>query len=775
MTKVNYGDIYKITETKTMDEVLQEIKGGTHSARVDRMRTYLAEGKQMGFDSLKKNLPAFTVSGTFKDKRQEENLDKYSNLVVLDIDKLEMDKLKEVKSKVTSMDTTNAVFISPSGKGLKIIVKHDAESKDHESAYNQIADYYKKECDVEIDRSGKDIARMCFVSHDPELHHNPESSTFKVEAKEVETVAEEAETATIELAEVILQELDDFSKDFEMCKRIADKKMKFEEGNRNNYVYYLANNCNRAGIPPKTALKLILEKYDYNRSEVTNSVRSAYERNSSEFGQYKLKQEDNNCPVLETNEHFVFWRIEKDKLVIDRALYYRFLGINGFGRYYFSVDTRDKIPVLIQVENNVIYNVNEIDILNYTVKYVNSLNLPATSLKEIENAVYASGSLLKKQNLFTLEVPNLNVLEDTRDTSYFGFQNCVVTISKNKINTTPYNELDGQIWHYKIVDRDFVKNEDESTHSTSEFAKFMRNVSTNKHDDVAMKRMHSLMSIAGYLLHDHKDPANAKSVVLMDEDISDNPNGGTGKGLFLKGIAKLTPVVREDGKNFHFNSFFAFSQVDNNTKVLYIEDIKQKFDFERLFSIITDGIIVEKKRQNKFTIPAERSPKIVLTTNYAIQGQGNSFMRRLVEFEFADYYNGEFTPADEFGHNLFNEWDQEQWHLFDNYMMMCVQYFLNNGLQHPPITNATVKKLKEAVGHDYIKFLDDTVKTNEEYERQELYMNFMKDHPKSILKSRQFVLRLRDYADAKGHDFTVRKSNDKYFFKFIEKEHPDQE
>jgi len=69
----------------------------------------------------------------------------------------------------------------------------------------------------------------------------------------------------------------------------------------------------------------------------------------------------------------------------------------------------------------------------------------------------------------------------------------------------------------------------------------------------SLNRFHHMCRTIGYILHNFKDPANPRAVILTDEVISDNPEGGVGKGVFLKGLGKIKNMVTMDGKSF--NSF----------------------------------------------------------------------------------------------------------------------------------------------------------------------------------------------------------------------------
>lgn len=69
--------------------------------------------------------------------------------------------------------------------------------------------------------------------------------------------------------------------------RFTEKKIQFTEGNRNNFVFALANNLNRKGISESMALGYILADYGYDTKEVTTAVQSAYsntaEHNTDKF------------------------------------------------------------------------------------------------------------------------------------------------------------------------------------------------------------------------------------------------------------------------------------------------------------------------------------------------------------------------------------------------------------------------------------------------------------------------------------------------------------
>ena len=118
------------------------------------------------------NFDFVTVSGTFK-KRNVQNLVKHSNLMVLDFDNIpNINETKRLLVSGTQVET-QMCFVSPSGNGLKWIVSVDTKLHSHEIFFKGFQNYLKKNYNLEIDPSGKDICRACFVCHDPDIYINP--------------------------------------------------------------------------------------------------------------------------------------------------------------------------------------------------------------------------------------------------------------------------------------------------------------------------------------------------------------------------------------------------------------------------------------------------------------------------------------------------------------------------------------------------------------------------------------------------------------------------
>lgn len=170
MNNQSKATIFKTLYDKTpyyrpIGELLTRIQEGKSKDIVLRVRA--------GEKELKNELPIVYFSGEFTG-RSDNDLVRHSGLIVIDIDHVDVDKLKPLLS---TDEYVYAGWISPSGDGLKLLVKisHPERHRDH---FNSISNYFLKNYGVEIDSSGKNEARACFESYDQEIIVNEDSAVY---------------------------------------------------------------------------------------------------------------------------------------------------------------------------------------------------------------------------------------------------------------------------------------------------------------------------------------------------------------------------------------------------------------------------------------------------------------------------------------------------------------------------------------------------------------------------------------------------------------------
>ena len=459
-------------------------------------------------------------------------------------------------------------------------------------------------------------------------------------------------------------------------------------------------------------------------------------------------------------DYWTVCRNKKGYIKVDINHYHliRFLETNGFAKLYLA----NSFAYVKDVNNRIKEKISpEIkDFILSSIKNGNLKGLTNEFKEEILNELIShNGKYLSDKVFECVESREMELLKDTAKLGRVFFKNCFVEVTADDMRTVPYSELKGLIWEDQIINNDFdlLTDGDQSM-----FREFLWNVS-----DKNELRFNSLVSAMGYLLHGYKNSSNAKAIVFCDEKVSDDPNGRTGKSLASVALSKMKDSVRLDGKLVNFKDRFVFQQVERSTQIIEFNDVRKSFDFEGLFSVVTDAINVEKKNGHKFAIEFQDAPKVLISTNYTITGTGDSFTDRLFEIEFAPYYSSKHKPVDDFGCVFFEGWDQEEWNRFYNFMLWCEQYYLKNGLVVCEKVNLLIRKLMDSTSSEFMKFADEYIKVGIEYDKNisySLFRSMFPDYDK--VRQRTFTKWLTVYAEYKGYEFITREANGNGYFTF---------
>jgi len=626
--------------------ILERIKDGAGATK-DLVKRIRLEKSKPERQELKKQLPAICFSGTFN-KRTDASLLEHSGLICLDFDGYTKQKeLLQDKENLSKNKYVFSVFISPSGNGLKVLVKIPADAENHTMYFNSLEKYFNS---AYFDKTSKNLSRVCYESYDPLIAINENSSIWdKIEEPEYTEVSKTRDKATIPIT--------DENKIVEILVKWWDKKYPMHEGQRNQNAYVLAMAFNDFGIN-KSLASYVINQFateDFTLREIGTTIDSAY-RHTANFGtkyyedeerintikaklrrgvskkEIRIQLQDSNLEsetiesvlnkVEEENAMQTFWdRNDRGVIKIVHVQFKQFLEDNGFYKY---CPEGGKNYIFVKVTNNLIDHTSEKEIKDFVLTHLLELDDIG-----VYNYFADNTRFFKEEFLSLLSTIEIYFIADTKDASYLYYKNCAVKISKDGVITLDYLDLGGYVWKDHVIDRNFNIC---SVTERCDFKKFVSNI--NGGDEQRVKSMESTL---GFLMHGYKNLSFCPAIILNDEVISDNPEGGTGKGLLMNALSKMKKLVVIDGKSFAFERSFAYQLVSADTQILCFDDVRKHFDFERLFSVVTEGLTLEKKNKDAIKIPFSRSPKIAITTNYAIKGAGNSFARRKWELELHQY------------------------------------------------------------------------------------------------------------------------------------------
>jgi hypothetical protein len=744
----NIKSIAPIKDTSVL-KVLESIRSSEYKNRIGLIRVERDKTKR---NELKSKLPYVTFCGTFT-SRSNSNLKSHSGLACLDFD--DVVNLEDLRKVINEDSFTFSSFVSPGGDGLKVLVKIPMidNNNDYQDYYVELIKHYSKYHN--LDEGTKDLARACYLSFDEDVFINSDSELFT--DKFYRPLPVEKKVINIPLTDIdeVAQRLDKW-----FTKR-------WSNSNRNNNLHAYARQMNAFGVD-KSTCETYLFRYDVGgkQQEIQKLIDSAYkytsEFNTRSFEDTKRVNEIKNIAITGESVDKLKGRIKdvdfelvkkefeehKQELKLDEFWYYtdkeqiklasyrflQYLEHNNIFKFY--PDENSGTYLFVKNDKNFINVFEEPKIKDFVLSDLRERgHIDAFELMANNTSNFNSNYLSMVSSI------DVKFNRDTAHESFIYYQNAVVKTTKDSIDVLDYSDVSDLIWTNQVIKRDIqIKDESEGV-----FKSFIWKVSGENAD-----RYYTLKSVIGYLMHSYQNEAKPKAIIFNDEMISEDiPNGGSGKGLIHRAIGHIKNVVIEDGKKFDAKSQFAYQKVNKDTQIFLMDDVPKHFNFESLFSIITEGMTIEKKGQDAYQIPFKESPKISITTNYTIQGSGASHERRVFEVEIANYFNENLTPEMEFGHLFFAEWNEIEWAKFDNFMIRCVQFFLKNGLVQSDKVNLKLRKFKNEMGTEFIEFMELQKFDGTPRNRKEFRDEFNRHYP-TVAKfntPQKFNKKVKDYCE----------------------------
>lgn len=517
---------------------------------------------------------------------------------------------------------------------------------------------------------------------------------------------------------------------------------------------------------------------------------------SFRFGSVFYKVEDGKIKVAtEFGSGKEFWSVtfdEKGRKVIETDLVdiLSWLHSNGFRMHKADSGKRG----FVKIDSGIIQIVDEVDIQNFVVAFVRQSTKDHDVDKFFTETV---DTKLSPSKLFRLSDLVTTAGQPDRNYQQFFFRNAQLCV---KVEGIAVDELTGPVWEQNLIKRDFERRRIISKFEPdgrgsydieftkdgleSEFVKFLINTSNfwrgstigPKEKQMINIHLANKISCIGFLLRDFKALNEGKAVISMDAAMSESSqaNGRTGKSFIGAAIKQFITQAFISGKNISPSDQFLFNDVSRLTKNIFIDDIKEHFDFRAFFPAVTGDLNVNVKQGARFIIPFDAAPKFYITTNHAIDNLDDSTRARIVFMAFSNWYSVDYTPAMEFGHMLFQDWDSRQWSLFDNFMCECVMIYMRvkengwvgdiTGTINPPMEDLDRRALRQEMEELFldwaeIYFADSNL--NMRIDRKEMYLAYLDNYDikSTQVSSKTFYRKLIAFCRYKGYHINAHKRN----------------
>lgn len=424
---------------------------------------------------------------------------------------------------------------------------------------------------------------------------------------------------------------------------------------------------------------------------------------------------------------------------------YNFLAANGF--YRFRLPNTKSGYIYIRVQDSVVEEIDHVEIKAFVNKFLEDRQMEP----DIRNTFFRSRNHLGEQSLSNLPLVEIDFTDYTRTSQFLFFQNKTWEVSKEGIREFKPGEVEKMVWKDEVIQhrvRAWEKPPFEVTYNeaTDEydikihrkdclFLRYLINTSRiywREEEELASlgqklpdekrheQRLHLINKLysLGYLLHRYKDPDRPWAVYAMDNKLSEDgeSHGGSGKSIAFKAVRYFMKYVTLEGRNPRLtDNPHIWENVTNHTDYILVDDANQYLKFDFFYSILTGEMIVNPKHGKQYEIPYEEVPKMAITSNFGLRNTDPSTERRLLYTVFSDYYhfkNNEdeyersWSPAEEFGKNLFQDFTEDEWNAFFNTMAAALQVYLHFGKINPPMENVTKRNLIVKMTDEFKEWAD---------------------------------------------------------------------
>lgn len=634
--------------------------------------------KFAGVDKLQR--PQITPHVRLYSSRKLEDGFDYSNLIHADIDSFKKNQdyegLKHLKAKLLKDDRVLMMFESPSHLGLKVFFYYD-DFDTFDLAKRKLIQLFKISYGIDIDEQPLKLNSLCTLGDDKDVYFNPDA--FSISSIELKYSISKRIYSN-DTYEFDINEIEDVIK--MVILKIEGKYGAFREGNRNNFIFHFAYESARAGIPIDYVINYFPSSPDFTDTEIKNTIKNGYKfvNQHSEFAKYslyykKLLNENNKTYDIPqssstTTENKKVEVKDIIKNILDKEKIYTLVKKDGLREDYIDLYKKEGVilqnisldNIITQVNNNA-YNVYDKAIPKIKdVKYIqglaNKLYMDDVLQNTIDKVVYP----LDKTNCITITKDNIILSKENR------YNIIAANILPSKISKMVINMLEKKEKKDDIAD--IINN--------SIYYKFLINAVFD--GECTDKEIIALMDVIGYLASGICLKANNRAIILTDKESVEANTGGSGKSLFGSSFKYFVPTGSVDGRTFDPLNRFKFQNLSGTEKIIILEDVGKHFNLSMLYPSITDFITIEQKNVRSIQIPSDFGYKFLITANtLELQNDVSDLRRRLI-VEFSNHYNRNYTPRDEFGIDLFTQFDEKQWAYYYHFIITCIFVFLNSKL-----------------------------------------------------------------------------------------------
>jgi hypothetical protein len=342
------------------------------------------------------------------------------------------------------------------------------------------------------------------------------------------------------------------------------------------------------------------------------------------------------------------------------------------------------------------------------------------------------------------------ILRDNTYKIYLHFKNKSLQITKNGISEFR-RDNSTCIWAEQVINHEISPDDG----IKPVFQEFVHNIAGEENYE-------AFITTYGYLIHNYNGSDGLRAVWYCDEDHeAGKKKGPSGKSMSAKASSKVRKKDECSGKDFMEDDRFKFQDMNSDTQLYVIEDVKDKFDFKALYTYCSEGAEYQRKGKDRVKLSIHETPKLIITSNNppSIE-EGPSTTGRLIILPVKNYYikyaeQGGVKKVH--GHTFFDDWDSTKWNRFYWFLAKCAKKYLREGLKlcnldaiyKNRLKDICAKKFKDnSTAEDFIDWVyEQEEKVFKQFRLQELLECFKTEEE---ISEKTFAGALLAFFDIKG-------------------------
>src|SRR5665647_1509097 len=217
----------------------------------------------------------------------------------------------------------------------------------------------------------------------------------------------------------------------------------------------------------------------------------------------------------------------------------------------------------------------------------------------------------------------------------------------------------------------------------------------------------NLMFVLGYMASQYKDPGKPWLVFLQDLKISQigQSSGRSGKSVLFIALSCTRPRFYIGGrrKDITDKTEFIYDGFTRFHNFIEVDDLYEFADFNFFYTQVTGNREVNSKHISKQILAYDSSGKMIVSSNFELQNVDSSTIARILNGAASDYYHEKTkfnnykesrSPLTKFGRLLFDDFTEEEWSKFYNFMAYCIQLQMRFFKIQPPMENLLKRQLR---------------------------------------------------------------------------------